>query len=101
MSLNTLEIAALALLGLALVLALTRLLLGPGAPDRVVASDTLSVITTIGIVGLALVLGNPLYLDVALVYGVLAFVAIVAIARAIEGKGSTTSQEGGTHEARR
>lgn len=101
MSLNTLEIAALVLLGLALVLALTRLLLGPAAPDRVVASDTLSVITTIGIVGLALVLGNPLYLDVALVYGVLAFVAIVAIARAIEGNSSAASQEGGTHEARR
>jgi multicomponent Na+:H+ antiporter subunit F len=43
------------------------------------------VITTIGIAGLALVFGNPLYLDVALVFGVLAFVAVVAIARAIEG----------------
>jgi multisubunit Na+/H+ antiporter MnhF subunit len=101
MSLNTLEIAALVLLGLALLLALTRLLLGPTAPDRVVASDTLSVITTIGIVGLAVVLGNPLYLDVALVYGVLAFVAIVAIARAIEGNRSAASEEGGTHETRR
>lgn len=101
MSLNTLEIAALVLLGLALLLALTRLLLGPAAPDRVVASDTLSVITTIGIVGLALVLGNPLYLDVALVYGVLAFVAIVAIARAIEGNRSSASEEGVTHETRR
>ena len=59
--------------------------LGPRAPDRVVASDTLSVITTIAIAGLALVFGNPLYLDVALVFGVLAFVAVVAIARAIEG----------------
>ncbi len=67
------------------MLALLRLVLGPRAPDRVVASDTLSVITTIGIVGLALVCDNPLYLDVALVYGVLSFVAVVAIARAIEG----------------
>lgn len=97
MILNELEIAAFALLGLALLLALLRLVLGPKAPDRVVASDTLSVITTIGIVGLALVLGNPLYLDVALVYGVLAFVAIVAIARAIEGN----RVQGGTHETRR
>ena len=58
MILNELEIAAFALLGLALLLALLRLVLGPKAPDRVVASDTLSVITTIGIVGLALVLGT-------------------------------------------
>ena len=85
MTLNALEIAALAMLGAALLLALARLLLGPTAPDRVVASDTLAVITTIGIAVLAWVLGNPLYLDVALVYGVLSFVAIVAIARAIEG----------------
>jgi len=85
MSLNSLEIAAFALLGVALLLALLRMVLGPKAPDRVVASDTLSVITTIGIAGLALMFANPLYLDVALVFGVLAFVAVVAIARAIEG----------------
>lgn len=88
MILNELEIAALALLGLSLMFGLIRLVIGPSAPDRVVASDTLSVITTICLVGLALVLGNPLYLDIALVYGVLAFVAIVAIARAIEGNRS-------------
>jgi multisubunit Na+/H+ antiporter MnhF subunit len=85
MTLNSLEIAAFALLGIALLLALLRMVLGPKAPDRVVASDTLSVITTIGIAGLALMFANPLYLDVALVFGVLAFVAVVAIARAIEG----------------
>jgi multicomponent Na+:H+ antiporter subunit F len=85
MTLNSLEIAAFALLGVALLLALLRMVLGPKAPDRVVASDTLSVITTIGIAGLALMFANPLYLDVALVFGVLAFVAVVAIARAIEG----------------
>jgi multisubunit Na+/H+ antiporter MnhF subunit len=88
MTLNALEITAFVFLGLALLLGLTRLVLGPAAPDRVVASDTLSVITTIGITSLALLLGNPLYLDVALVYGVLAFVAIIAIARAVEGNRS-------------
>jgi len=88
MTLNALEIAAFVLLGLALLLTLMRLVLGPKAPDRVVASDTLSVITTVGIVGLALVYDNPLYLDVALIYGVLSFVAVVAIARAIEGNRS-------------
>lgn len=85
MSLNFVEMTAFVLLGAALVLGLTRFLLGPKAPDRVVAADTLSVITTAGIAGLAVVLGNALYLDIALIYGVLAFVAVVAIARAIEG----------------
>jgi multicomponent Na+:H+ antiporter subunit F len=82
---NGLEIAAMALLGLALLLSLIRMVLGPRVPDRLVAVDTLSLVTTIGIAALAVLLDNPLYLDVALVYGVLSFVAVVAIARAVEG----------------
>ncbi|MCG6895498.1 MAG: cation:proton antiporter [Thiocapsa sp.] len=82
---NLLETLAAILLGAALLIALVRFVLGPTAPDRVVAADTLTVITTIAIAGLALVLASPVYLDVALVFGVLAFVGVVAIARAIEG----------------
>lgn len=88
MTLTILETAALAMLGGAVVLSLLRLLLGPSAPDRVVAADTLAVITTSGLVVLAALLGSALYLDVALIYGTLAFVGIVAIARAIEENGS-------------
>ena len=55
------------------------------ALDRLVAADTLAVITTAGLAGLAAVFDNPIYLDVALVYGTLAFVGTVALARAIEG----------------
>lgn len=82
---TTLELLAFAILGLALLLGLLRLALGPHSPDRIVAADTLSVITTAGLAGLAAFLQSPLYLDVALIYGVLAFVGVVAIARAIEG----------------
>ncbi len=85
MSLSTLELIAFAMLGMALLLGLLRLVLGPSSPDRIVAADTLSVITTAALAGLAAILQSPLYLDVALVYGVLAFVGVVAIARAIEG----------------
>ena len=88
MTLTLLEHIALAMLGLAVLLSLLRLLLGPAAPDRVVAADTLAVITTSGLAIIAALLGSPLYLDVALIYGTLAFVGIVAIARAIEGNGS-------------
>ena len=88
MTLTLLELIALAMLGLAVLLSLLRLLLGPAAPDRVVAADTLAVITTSGLAIIAALLGSPLYLDVALIYGTLAFVGIVAIARAIEGNGS-------------
>ncbi|MGA7180829.1 MAG: monovalent cation/H+ antiporter complex subunit F [Thiobacillaceae bacterium] len=85
-ALNPLEIAALFLLGGALLLGFLRLTRGPAAPDRLVAADTLGVIATAGLALLAWLLGSALYLDVALVYGVLSFVGVVALARAIEGE---------------
>ncbi len=45
----------------------------------------LAVITTSALLMLAALFGSVLYLDVALIYGTLAFVGVVAIARAIEG----------------
>jgi len=85
MTLSLLQLIAVALLLVAIGLSAIRLFLGPTTPDRVVAADTLAVITTAGLAGLASVFDNPIYLDIALVYGTLAFVGTVAIARAIEG----------------
>lgn len=85
---NLLEGVALLLLGAALFLGFLRLSRGPAAPDRLVAADTLSVIASAGLALLAWLLDSALYLDVALVYGVLSFVGVVAIARAIEGEKS-------------
>ncbi len=85
MILNPLELLAFVMVGAALLLGLLRLVIGPHSPDRIVAADTLSVISTAGLAGLAAYLQSPVYLDVALIYGVLAFVGVVAIARAIEG----------------
>ena len=42
MSLNLLEVSALAIMGGALLLGVLRLALGPRSPDRIVAADTLS-----------------------------------------------------------
>ncbi len=80
-----LESIAAVIMALAVVLGLIRLLIGPGTADRVVAADTLAMITTVALSGFALWFGSALYLDVALIYGTLAFVGIVALARAIEG----------------
>jgi multicomponent Na+:H+ antiporter subunit F len=86
-----LEIAAFVFIVGALLLSLLRLFLGPTVPDRVVAADTLAVITTAGLVWLASQFDNPIYLDIALVYGALAFVGIVAMARTIEGEHTSNS----------
>jgi len=79
-----LQIAALAVFAMAILLGLLSFMRGPATPDRLVATDTLTVIATALLAALATVLQSALYLDVALVYGVLAFVGVIALARIIE-----------------
>ncbi|WP_246540116.1 cation:proton antiporter [sulfur-oxidizing endosymbiont of Gigantopelta aegis] len=85
MQINMLEITALVLIALATLMCLYRLLFGPTNPDRIVSADALSVIATIMLCIIAAIFQSVLYLDVALIYGVLSFVGIIALARAIEG----------------
>ena len=84
MNLGLLELAGLLLFGVAVLLSAWRLIIGPTTPDRIVAADTLNVMATAGIALLAAVFDNPIYLDVALIYGTLSFVGTVALARTIE-----------------
>lgn len=71
-------------IGIGVVLCLLRLLMGPTASDRAVAADTACTVTTALLVLLAFVFGRRIYLDVALVYAVLTFVGLVAVARYLE-----------------
>lgn len=74
--------AILIFLGIAFTV--IRLILGHTVVDRVAAVDMLTVIS-ISLIGLyAHVAGRSVYLDVALVYGVLSFLAVLAIARYLE-----------------
>ncbi|MCB1877103.1 MAG: cation:proton antiporter [Chromatiales bacterium] len=82
---RVLQIAALVLLGASLVLLLLRLWAGPSRADRLVAADAFSVLAIPGLAWLALYLEQGIYLDVALVYGALAFVGVVTVARVLEG----------------
>ena len=61
-----------------------RLIIGRTVVDRVVAIDTLTVISLSLIALYAHVSGRFIYLDVALVYGLLSFLAVLAIARFLE-----------------
>jgi len=78
------EIIFLATIGLAISLCLLRMLKGPTASDRAVAVDTIATITTALLVVLASIFERYVYLDVALVYAVLTFIGLVAIARFLE-----------------
>ena len=79
------NIAAVIML-LSMVMAIIRLLAGPTAADRTVALDGMTVIALSFIGWIALQTGRVIYLDVALVYGLISFVGVVALARYV-GRG--------------
>ncbi len=69
----------------AVLVAATRFVLGPSVADRTVALDVLTIISTSLIVFIALYTNRVIYLDVALVYGILSFIGVIAVARYLEG----------------
>ncbi|PAT02313.1 cation:proton antiporter [Candidatus Izimaplasma bacterium ZiA1] len=80
------DIIVFGLVGLGLLLAIFRLLIGPNTQDRVVSLDTINVIV-IGVIALlARAFNNSLYLDIAIVYAILAFLETVVFARYLEGR---------------
>ena len=78
-------IIVLGLIALGTVLTILRTAMGPTAPDRVVAVDSMTTITTALLVLLGLLMDRYIYLDISLVYAALAFIATLAIARYLEG----------------
>ena len=78
-------IVLFSVIALALVLAAIRFFAGPTASDRVVALDTLTTISTALLVLLGLFFERYIYIDVALIYGVLGFVGVLTVARYLEG----------------
>ena len=78
-----LHLAALLIAG-SVVLGVVRLVLGTTLVDRVAAIDMLTVVSISMIALYAHVSGRFIYVDVALVYGVLSFLAVLAMARYLE-----------------
>ena len=66
------------------VLCMIRAAKGPTTSDRIVGVDGMITITTALLVLLGLLLKRRIYLDVSLVYAVLAFVGVIVIARYLE-----------------
>ena len=66
------------------VIAFIRLILGPTAADRTVALDAMTIITISLITWLGYMQGRKIYLDVAMVYALISFIGVVAVARYLE-----------------
>ena len=68
----------------AVILALIRAVKGPTAPDRVVGVDIMVTITIALMVLLGVFFNRRIYLDVSLIYAVLSFVGVIAVARYLD-----------------
>jgi multicomponent Na+:H+ antiporter subunit F len=77
--------AAGGLILIGLFLSTLRLIKGKELENRIVAIDIMTTIVTGILVLLSHVYQNALLLDVALVYAILSFTAVVAAARYLEG----------------
>lgn len=74
------------MVGTGMVFALIRFIKGPSIADRVVSLDTFNIIT-IGLIGLlAMYFNNSLFLDIAIIYAILAFMETITFSRYVEGK---------------
>jgi multicomponent Na+:H+ antiporter subunit F len=82
---DTVFLVAVGIAVLALLLSAIRFARGPWAIDRTVALDAMTILATSLIVAFALISGRRIYIDVAMVYGLVGFVGVVAVARYLEG----------------
>jgi multicomponent Na+:H+ antiporter subunit F len=72
------------LIFMSIAFGILRLVLGATTVDRVIAIDLLTVVSIALIALFAHHAGRLIYLDVALVYGLLSFLGVLAVARYLE-----------------
>ena len=70
-----------ALLSTGIILVFIRLLIGKGRLNRIMALDTLTTISTSLLMVISIYSGERLFLDVAIVYAILAFTSVIAVAK--------------------
>ncbi|HAG16387.1 MAG TPA: cation:proton antiporter [Bacteroidales bacterium] len=81
---NILLIVAASITLLSIGVSMIRFVIGPSPVDRVIAFDVMSV-SSIALIALIAVLDNRIiYMDVALVYGILGFLGVIVVARYLE-----------------
>jgi len=64
---------------------MVRLLIGPTAPDRVIAVDALGAVLVLYMVMLSIQYGREMLLDVALAFTILSFIGTLVVAKYLEG----------------
>lgn len=76
-------VASMHVVGLAMLMALWRLLRGPTVPDRILALDTLFVAAIAELMLFGMHLRTPIYFEAALIIAMLGFVGTVVLSKYI------------------
>lgn len=82
---NVWSFTVLALVAL-MLLAMVRLFKGPTAADRVVALDAINTLVVAAMIVLGVVFRQIIFIDVAIIYALLAFVGTLYIAKYLGGE---------------
>jgi len=69
---------------LSIAISMVRFIKGPSSADRIIAFDVISVSSIALIAFIAVISERIIYLDVALVYGILGFLGVIVVARYLE-----------------
>ena len=82
------DVWMLAVICLAVLMALAtvRLVLGPTAPDRAIALDAVNTLVIAAMILFGVIYQEVIFVDVAIVYGLLSFVSTLYIAKYIGGE---------------
>ncbi len=81
---NTIILVAIIIMTVAMILAMIRFIIGPNLVNRVVAFDSLTIISLAMIAIIATLADRMIYLDVAIVYGLLSFMGVIVVAKYIQ-----------------
>jgi len=98
--LSIVALVTINLLLIGVIFTVIRLIKGPDSADRIVAIDLFSILVVAILAALAIYTGESAYIDVAIVYALVAFLGTVALARFLErsisrhGGASTRRKEG-------
>jgi len=81
---NTILSIALGIMLLSIILSLIRFIKGPCYSDRIIAFDVMTISSLAIIAGIAYLTNRIIYLDIAMVYGILSFLGVLVVARYLE-----------------
>ena len=76
---------AVIVLSVCIIIAVARILIGPGAPTRLVAFDTTNTLVVASLVIVGMMFDHVIFIDVAIVYALLSFTMTLYVAKFIGG----------------